>query len=68
MLLSRIINKKRNNSNSDKLELEKRVKFSPFSNKVLNAFMKIDELLIELGISLPFGGTLVVVAKKIHEI
>jgi hypothetical protein len=30
--------------------------------------MKIDELLIELGISLPFGGTLVVVAKKIHEI
>lgn len=64
MCLSRLLERKRSTTTSDEAELEKRVHFSGFSNFVLNAFMRLDELMIRLGLSLPFGGTLVVVASK----
>jgi hypothetical protein len=46
------------------VELEKRVKFPNALDWIFDLFMRIDEALIRLGISLPFGGTLVVVARK----
>jgi 2-polyprenyl-3-methyl-5-hydroxy-6-metoxy-1,4-benzoquinol methylase len=65
MLLSRILDKGRDQSSFDKEALEKRVKFSNVLNWIFDHLMRIDEALIRMGISLPFGGTLVVVAKKI---
>jgi 2-polyprenyl-3-methyl-5-hydroxy-6-metoxy-1,4-benzoquinol methylase len=64
MLISRMFDKGRDQSQSDEVALEKRVKFSNALNGAFDFFMRIDEALIRLGISLPFGGTLVVVAKK----
>jgi SAM-dependent methyltransferase len=64
MVLSRIFDKGRSNSKSDDAALEKRVKFSNVLNWLFDLVMRIDEILIRLGISLPFGGTLVVVARK----
>ncbi|MCW1918553.1 class I SAM-dependent methyltransferase [Rhodobacter sp. KR11] len=45
-------------------ELSDRVTFSPLVNWVFDKVMYLDEALIKLGLSLPFGGTLVVVARK----
>jgi SAM-dependent methyltransferase len=45
-------------------ELSSRVKFSPIVGWLFNKVMYLDEALIKLGLSLPFGGTLVVVARK----
>jgi 2-polyprenyl-3-methyl-5-hydroxy-6-metoxy-1,4-benzoquinol methylase len=67
MLISRIIDKGHSQTQPDKcdnLALKKRVHFPDFLNRIFDYFMRIDEFLIRMGISLPFGGTLVVVAKK----
>ena len=64
MLISRLLDRDRDQSESDQQGLEKRVKFSSFVNATCDIFMRIDEWLIRLGVSLPFGGTLVVVARK----
>jgi len=64
MLLSRLFDRGGDQSPSDEQGLEKRVKFSGVLNTIFDFFMRIDEGLIRLGASLPFGGTLVVVAKK----
>lgn len=64
MLISRLFDKGRDNSPSDERALEKRVKFSGVLNAVFDLFMRIDEGLIRMGASLPFGGTLVIVARK----
>ena len=64
MLVSRLFDKGGDNSKSDELALEKRVKFSGVLNTLFDFFMRIDERLIKMGASLPFGGTLVVVARK----
>lgn len=64
MLISRMFDKGRDKSQSDEVALQQRVKFSNALNWVFDLFMRIDEVLIRLGISLPFGGTLVIVARK----
>jgi 2-polyprenyl-3-methyl-5-hydroxy-6-metoxy-1,4-benzoquinol methylase len=64
MLLSRLFDKGSDQTPSGEQELEKRVKFSGFLNAIFDFLMRIDEGLIRLGFSLPFGGTLVVVARK----
>lgn len=64
MLISRMFDKGFDRSQSDEVALEKRVKFPNVLNWIFDLFMRIDEALIRLGISLPFGGTLVVVARK----
>lgn len=64
MLIYRVFDKGRYQSQSDEVALEKRVKFSNVLNWIFDLFMRIDEALIRLGISLPFGGTLIVVARK----
>ncbi|RJG02922.1 class I SAM-dependent methyltransferase [Noviherbaspirillum sedimenti] len=64
MLISRLFDKGRDQSPSAEKALEKRVKFSDSLNVIFDLFMRIDEFLIGFGASLPFGGTLVIVAKK----
>lgn len=64
MLISRMFDKKDDQLQSDDVALEKRVKFSNALNWLFDLFMRIDEILIRWGFSLPFGGTLVVVARK----
>ncbi|MCX5830459.1 MAG: class I SAM-dependent methyltransferase [Deltaproteobacteria bacterium] len=64
MLISRMFDRGRNQSQSDEVALEKRVKFPNTLNWIFDLIMRIDEVLIRLGISLPFGGTLVIVARK----
>ncbi len=64
MLVSRLFDKGNNESKSEEEELEKRVQFSRGLNCFFDALMRIDETLIRFGVSLPFGGTLVVVASK----
>lgn len=64
MLISRLLDTKLDQSESDEKKLEKRVQFPGILNAIFDAFMRIDEWLIRWGISLPFGGTLVVVARK----
>jgi 2-polyprenyl-3-methyl-5-hydroxy-6-metoxy-1,4-benzoquinol methylase len=65
MLVSRMFDKGRDQSQSDEVALEKRVKLPSALNWVFDLFMRIDEALIRLGVSLPFGGTLLVVASKL---
>ncbi len=50
--------------NAQSNALSDRVTFSSPVNWVFNMIMYLDEAMIRLGISLPFGGTLVVVARK----
>lgn len=64
MLISRMFDKGSDQSPSDEVALEKRVKFPSVLNWIFGLFMRIDEALIRFGISLPVGGTLVVVARK----
>jgi SAM-dependent methyltransferase len=62
MYASRLTKRRHPNttSESDLYELET----SRATNKVCSAAMRIDEALIDLGISLPFGGSLLAVARK----
>jgi len=64
MWISRMFDKGRTKSCASEVELDKRVKFSRSLNFVFDLFMRVDEMLIRLGISLPVGGTIVVVARK----
>ena len=64
MLLSRLFDNGRASPQGSELELEERVTFSDFANAVFDFFMRIDEWFIQSGLSLPFGGTLIAVARK----
>lgn len=63
MLISRMLDKGQDKTQSEEVALEKRVTFPKALNWIFDLFMRIDEVLIRLGISLPFGGTLIVVAR-----
>lgn len=64
MLVARLTDKKRNNADSDRSALSKRVQFPSVLNRLMGLFMRVDEFLVKLGISLPYGGTLIMVAEK----
>lgn len=64
MLASRMLDKGEGRVGSSGVELEKRVTFSGVLNRVFDGVMRIDEMLIGLGLSLPFGGTLLIVARN----
>ncbi len=65
MCLSRIVDKARPAPVADQPKaLSDRVTFPPLLNWVFNKMMYVDEAMIKLGISLPVGGTLLVVARK----
>ena len=40
-------------------------KISAFLNKVLTLILKFEFYLVKIGVNFPFGGSLVIVAKKI---
>ena len=65
MVLSRLLDRAKGSRPTDEPdELSRRVKFSPVTSWLFNKIMYLDEALIKFGLSLPFGGTLVVVAHK----
>ena len=64
MLVSRLFDKGGDQSKPDEVAFVKRVVFPRTLNWIFDLFMRIDEALIRLGFSLPFGGTLLIVAKK----
>ncbi|MCR9089624.1 MAG: class I SAM-dependent methyltransferase [Rhodobacteraceae bacterium] len=65
MVASRILDQWRGKPvEDDGAALEARVVFPPLVNWLFDKLMRIDEALIRLGIALPVGGTLVVVARK----
>ena len=65
MYLSRLLDRAKPAAPKEDADaLSDRVQFSPIVNWILNKIMYLDEALIKMGISLPFGGTLVVVARK----
>ena len=65
MLMSRLLARGKNNAKSSKMEFENKVSFPHALNWIFDKFMRIDEFLIEKGVSLPFGGSLLVIAKRI---
>jgi 2-polyprenyl-3-methyl-5-hydroxy-6-metoxy-1,4-benzoquinol methylase len=64
MLASRLLDRKRDEAESDEKALERRVRLPTVLNRLFDFVMRIDEVMIGMGLSLPFGGTLVVVARK----
>jgi len=63
LLLSRLLDRS-SGTDSDAAEFDRRVRFHPLVNRIFDAIMRIDEALIKRRWSLPFGGTLLVVATK----
>lgn len=64
MLVSRILDRHKQAARSSTTEFEDRVSFSKPLNWFFDKIMRIDEVFIALGFSLPFGGSLLVVAQK----
>jgi ubiquinone/menaquinone biosynthesis C-methylase UbiE len=65
MFISRLIKKQKKIKEFDTHhEMYHELYLSPFLNSLFKLIMKVDELLIKTGISLPFGGSLVLVAEK----
>jgi 2-polyprenyl-3-methyl-5-hydroxy-6-metoxy-1,4-benzoquinol methylase len=64
MLIARLFGRKYRDSLQDDSVFEKMVTFPRIINFCFDLVMRIDEALIRCGISLPFGGTLIVVAEK----
>lgn len=63
MLASRLFDRKRR-AKATAADFDKQVRFNPFVNRVFDWFMRIDEAMIARRWSLPWGGTLLVVAQK----
>ena len=61
MLISRYLERSREVSTSN---FNQQVRFNRFTNWVFGLFMRLDEIMIRLRFSLPWGGSLILVAKK----
>ncbi len=66
MLIQRIMDRKPKATINTASDFKERVDIPNWMNWMFNKIMKIDEFLIRLGISLPFGGSLLVVGRKIN--
>ena len=64
MLISRLFDRVDHELTANEGGLEKRTRFSGLLNWIFDLIMRTDEALIKIRVSLPFGGTLVVVARK----
>ncbi len=65
MMLSRMINKKKLPTKSnDEQDLLHEFRIPGLLNKIFGIFMLADELLIKMGLRLPFGGSLFIIALK----
>ena len=64
MLASRLLPKRtpKNAALADQFQAE--VQFPPLLNAVFDRVMRVDEAAVRMGLSLPFGGSLVAVARK----
>lgn len=63
MLVSRLFESKRK-APATTADFNRQVRFNPFVNRVFDWFMRIDEAMIARRWSLPWGGTLLMVAQK----
>lgn len=63
MLVSRLFDRTRK-MKPTAADFNKQVRFNPFVNRIFSWLMRIDEFMIACRYSLPWGGTLLVVAKK----
>lgn len=64
MLVSRMFDRIKKENEPTDIEFKDRVEFPEILNWIFDKIMRIDEVLIKLRISLPYGGSLLVVAKK----
>lgn len=66
MYLSRLFKSKKELKITDEIILKEmnELKLNPIVNSIFGFFMKIDLFLIKTGISMPFGGSLITVARK----
>lgn len=66
MYVSRFFKQKKVEKITDEIILKEmnELQLNPVVNAIFSFFMKIDEFLIKIGASLPFGGSLIVVAQK----
>lgn len=64
MLLSRVFERGASAQTQSKDEFEKKIRFGPVLNTLLDYAMRIDEWMLRHRWSLPFGGTLMLVAQK----
>jgi len=62
MLLSRLFDKQKNDSTYDGID---ELRMNPVLNKIMEYFMTLDLLMIRLGLSLPLGGSRLIVARKV---
>ena len=61
MLLSRILKK---NQSASEYNLTEELRLNPFLNKLFEFFLRLDAVMIYMGISLPVGGSRLIVAEK----
>ncbi len=66
MLISRIFDRGEKGDEPTDMEFKNRVEFPKILNWIFDNAMRIDEALINLGLSLPYGGSLLVVATKTY--
>lgn len=64
MVLSRFLQSNKQDNNTKEMIIKKELDVNPILNSIFTFFMKIDEVLIKLNISLPFGGSIILVAQK----
>ena len=66
MYVSRFFKQKKVAEITDEVILKEmnELQLNPLLNFIFGLFMKIDELLIKWNLSLPFGGSLITVARK----
>lgn len=64
MYLSRLFQKVSGKTNPENISSSSELELSPLLNKTFERIMKFDETLINSNVSLPFGGSLILVAKK----
>lgn len=64
MILSRFFSRRKKDTSGDHTSDAPELELNRVVNSIFRVIMKIDELLIKMGVSLPFGGSLIVVAKK----
>jgi SAM-dependent methyltransferase len=64
MAASRFLKKEQAPNQNDRDKIDSEFNIPAWLNSIFRALLRIDEWLISLGISLPFGGSLVAVAKK----
>ena len=64
MVASRLISRRRHRPADRKDAFTAEVVLPPLANRLCDVAMRVDELALRAGLSLPFGGSLLAVARK----